>query len=334
MSGEFVGLPQPPEPGRGAGRPVLDDALPAPAGIPAAVSDAADLRAAMRAATVSLRAAKIESPRADAELLAGHLLGVDRGRVAVLAMMGAPVPAGYPELVAARAQRIPLQHLTGHAAFRGLELEVGPGVFVPRPETELVAGAAIDAAEERLRAGHLHPLVLDLCTGSGAIAAAVAAEVPAAHVVAVELSEPALAWAGRNLAGTGVELIAGDALTAAQELAGGVHVLVSNPPYVPGDREHRDPEVGVHDPVQALYGGGADGMQMPTALIRRAEQLLAPAGTLVMEHDESQGRAMEQALSGPAWQDVSVHRDLTGRDRFTTARRSDLAGGNPAQGVG
>lgn len=326
MSGHFVGLPDPA--GSGSGAPMFDDALPAPVGIPDSVGEAADLRSALRAATAALRAAHIESARNDAEVLAAHLLGVDRGRLAVMALMGEDVPAGYAALVEARAQRVPLQHLTGTAPFRGLELQVGPGVFVPRPETELVAGAAMGAARSAVEAGVGRPVVVDLCTGSGAIAAAVAAEVPTARVVAVELSENGVVWAGRNLEGTGVELLHGDARRvgdageAGEGLHGTVDVLVSNPPYIPGTRHHADPEVGRHDPVEALYGGGADGMDVPTALIRQAARLLKAGGTLVMEHDETQGEAMRQVTDTAQWSHVVVHQDLTGRDRYTTAVRT------------
>lgn len=300
--------------------------------VAASVAEAGDLRQAMRVAASALNAAGIESPRADAELLAGHLLGEDRGRVAVLALMGAPVPEGYGELVARRAARLPLQHLTGTAPFRRLELAVGPGVFVPRPETELVAQAAIDEASALLSSGQ-GALVVDLCTGSGAIAAAVASEAAGATVHAVELSERAHAYAARNLSGTGVALHLGDAVTLLEELGASVDVLVSNPPYVPNPQVPVDPEVSLHDPELALYGGGADGMDFPLALIARAEFLLKPGGLLVMEHDESQGPAMLAALghvepAAPAagepartsWTDAVVHQDLNGRDRFTTAR--------------
>ena len=284
--------------------------------VAAAVARADDLRAALRLATAALNKAGVDSPRADAELLAAHLLGEDRGRIAVRALMGEPVPAGFGELVQARADRVPLQHLTGTAPFRGLELAVGPGVFVPRPETELVAGAAIEEAARLTR-----PVVVDLCTGSGAIAAAVAAEVPAARVTAVELSDVAASWAGRNLADTDVRLLLGDARELPQDLDGAADVVVSNPPYVPAGRAH-DAEAAT-DPATALYGGGADGMELPSALIARAATLLTDAGLLVMEHDETQEEAMRAALSG--WDEVQVHRDLTGRIRFSTARRAARA---------
>lgn len=359
--GQFIGLPgrgaadAPPDPGPGATLAPGVSAGAAQPPVPAAVSavhdavrsgsgeavspavdGAGELRVALRVAAAALNAAGIESPRADAELLAGHLLGQNRGRIAMLALMGAPVPAGYGELVARRAQRIPLQHLTGTAPFRSLTLAVGPGVFVPRPETELVAQAAIDAALLMRTQGREHPLVVDLCTGSGAIAAAVASEVPGARVEAVELSPQAFAYAQRNLSNqdgrfdgaSGLGLVLGDARVELEQLLGTVDVLVSNPPYIPNTRVHADPEVQEHDPDAALYGGGADGMALPTQLVHRAAQLLRAGGELVMEHDESQEQAMLALLRGSGhWEDARVHRDLAGRIRYSTARRAPAASG-------
>jgi len=299
----------------------------------AELATARELREALRAAARVLSASGIASPRADAELLAGHLLGEDRGRVAVSALMGSPVPAGYAELVARRAARVPLQHLTGSAPFRALSLAVGPGVFVPRPETELVAQAAIDEAARLVAAGAA-PLVLDLCTGSGAIAASVAHEVPGAVVHAVEIERAAHTYAARNLAGTEVTLHLGDALALPEGLEGAVDVVVSNPPYVP-PREHADPEVGRYDPATALYGGGADGMDFPRALAARAARLLKPGGLFVMEHDETQGEAVLGLLSAPGWVNAVVHRDLAGRERYAVARRAEAGAGRGSRaGVG
>ena len=158
--------------------------------------------AARRAASDLLRAGGVASPERDADLLLAHVLGVDLGRLPLVDDLGSPEQQAYDALVARRAAREPLQHLTGTAAFRHVELAVGPGVFVPRPETELLAGWAIDhlLALER-------PVVVDLCTGSGAIARAIADEVPGADVHAVELDEGALAWAERNLAGGFAKLL-------------------------------------------------------------------------------------------------------------------------------
>lgn len=283
---------------------------------------AADLGAALREATSVLAAAGVPSPRADAELLAGHLLGVGRGRVAALALAGTPAPPGLTGLVAERAQRIPLQHLTGTAHFRYLDLAVGPGVFVPRPETEDVAQLAIDQARAVVEAtGSVK--VVDLGTGSGAIAAAVASEVPGSRVFAVELSALALAWAERNLAPYGVELVAGDLREALGEHDGTFDVVVSNPPYIPAGAVPTEPEARDHDPAMALYGGGPDGMELPRAVERAGARLLAPGGFLVMEHAEVQAAAMLALFRGTgAWRDVAGHRDLNGRERATSCRRA------------
>ena len=279
-----------------------------------------ELRAAVRAATARLAEAGVPSPEADALALAAHALGVDVGDVRKAMVLGGPAPAAYEALVAERASRVPLQHLTGRAGFRRLELAVGPGVFVPRPETELVAGLAIDAARALAA-----PVVVDLCTGSGAIALAVADEVPDARVYAVELGEDAHAWAERNVAdtGLGVDLRHGDATTAFPELEGAVDVVVSNPPYIPLGMVPLDPEVRDHDPELALYGGSDDGLRTPLAVAARAAVLLKPGGVLVMEHADTQGSSLPAALRRTgAWTDVTDHDDLAGRPRVTTARRA------------
>jgi release factor glutamine methyltransferase len=281
-----------------------------------------DLRGAVRAAASRLAEAGVASAESDAVALAAHALGCSVGDVRKAMVLGAPVPAAYEALVAERAARVPLQHLTGRAGFRRLELEVGPGVFVPRPETEGVAGLAIEAA----RAAGERPVVVDLCTGSGAIALAVADEVPAARVYAAELAPEAHAWAARNVAATGlgVELRLGDA-TSAQvlaELDGRVDVVVSNPPYIPVGMVPVDAEVREHDPSVALYGGSEDGLAVPLAVAARAAVLLRPGGTLVMEHADTQGESLPAALQRTGcWRDVVDHADLTGRPRATVARR-------------
>ncbi len=279
------------------------------------------LAAALREATDVLAAAGVPSPRADAEVLAGHLLGLRRGEVVAAALRGDAAPAGLPELVGRRAQRVPLQHLTGRAGFRGLELEVGPGVFVPRPETEVTAGLAITAALAVAAAGRA-PVVVDLCTGAGAIALAVAIEVPTAVVHAVELSPAAHAYAQRNLAGSGVALHLDDAATALPHLDGAVDVAVGNPPYVPPGAVPREVEVREHDPPEALYGGGPDGLDTPRAVVATAARLLHPGGAVVLEHAEVQQDQLLALLSGPAWQTAEGHRDLAGRPRCVTARRA------------
>jgi len=194
-------------------------------------------------------------------------------------------------------------------------------VFVPRPETEVVVGWAVDRARELVAAGRA-PVVVDLCTGSGAIALAVADEVPTARVHAVELDPGALVWARRNLAGTAVELHEGDAATALPGLDGTVDLVVSNPPYIPPDGVIRDPEVAQHDPALALWGHGQDGLDVLRAVALTAGRLLRPGGWFVVEHADVQGEAVPAALREQGgWDQVADHRDLAGRDRFTTARR-------------
>lgn len=275
---------------------------------------------ALRDAVSTLADAGVPSPRADAELLAAHLLGESVGRVRALALVGAAAPEGFGELVAERARRVPLQHITGVAYFRGLELAVGPGVFIPRPETETVAQLAIDAA--RLLPG---ARVADLGTGSGAIAGSVAQEVPDALVFAVELSDLAFAWAERNLAPFGVTLVRADYAEALTEHNGTFDVVVSNPPYIPTEAVPREPEVAEHDPDMALYGGSADGLRLPLAAAAAAARLLKPGGYFVMEHAEVQAAALAAILGAdPSWTTVLTHQDLSGRDRATSAKRTDM----------
>jgi release factor glutamine methyltransferase len=279
-----------------------------------------DLRAAVREATARLAAAGVASPEADAVALAAHALGGSVADARKAMVLGAEVPAAYDGLVEERAARVPLQHLTGRAGFRRLELSVGPGVFVPRPETELAAGLAIEAANA-LGA----PVVVDLCTGSGAIALAVKDEAPQANVYAVELGQDAHAWAARNVADTGldVDLRHGDATVAFPELVGTVDIVVSNPPYIPVGMVPLDPEVRDHDPELALYGGSEDGLAIPLAVARRAAFLLRPGGLLVMEHADTQGETLPAALRRTGeWAAVADHVDLAGRPRATTARRA------------
>lgn len=287
-------------------------------------AEPADLAAALRSATADLAAAGVAAARTDAELLAAHLLGTDRSGVQLAALRGDPAPAGLAALVRARAARVPLQHLTGTAGFRGLELEVGPGVFVPRPETEQVAEVAI-AEARAVVAERGAVLVADLCTGSAAIALAVAAEVPAAVVHAVELDAAAHGWAARNLAahraGPRVHLVRGDARTALAALDGSVDVVVANPPYIPPDAVPVDPEVAEHDPPVALYGLGPAGLTVPRGILAAAVRLLRPGGLVVMEHAEVQAAAVRGLARAAGLIEPRTERDLAGRDRMVVARR-------------
>jgi release factor glutamine methyltransferase len=273
-------------------------------------------RELVASAAARLDAAGVPSPDHDAAELLAHVLGTERSRLALLDDVPPDARERYDALIERRARREPLQHLTGEAWFRHVRLEVGPGVFTPRPETELLAGWAVE--EARKRNG---PVVVDLCTGSGAIAKAVADEVPGARIHAVELDEPAYRWAERNLAGTGVDLRPGDFATAFDDLAGAVDVVVCNPPYVPLEAwESVAPEARDHDPHLALFSG-ADGLDAIRLLAVRAARLLRPGGVLGVEHADVQGESVPAVLSRTGhWADVRDHRDLAGRPRFTTAR--------------
>ncbi|WP_424445490.1 peptide chain release factor N(5)-glutamine methyltransferase [Microbacterium sp. CH-015] len=286
------------------------------------------LSALLRAATDTLAAAGVPTPDVDAELVAGHVFGLSRGELAAASLRGdaagdggrdAGDLAAFAELIERRAAREPLQHLTGTAPFRHLELRVGPGVFVPRPETEMVAQLAIDALRATADA---EPIAVDLGTGSGAIALAMATEVPHARVHAAENSVDAFIWAKENFARIAphARLAFIDLAEAFGELDGTVSVLVSNPPYVPAAAIPRDPEVRFWDPPAALYGG-ADGLDVVRTLSRVGLRLLRPGGTLVIEHGEWQGEPIRELLAADGWRATATHPDLTTRDRATTGIR-------------
>ena len=272
--------------------------------------------AARRSAARQLREAGVASPERDADLLLAHVLEVGLGRLPLVDDLDPGQQDAYDALVARRAAREPLQHLTGTAAFRHVELAVGPGVFVPRPETELLAGWAIEQAQAVAA-----PVVVDLCTGSGAVAAAVKDEVPHAEVHAVELDEQAYAWAERNLSGTGVDLRHGDMATAFDDLLGTVDVVVCNPPYIPLEAwESVAAEARDHDPHLALFSG-QDGLDAMRVLERRAALLLRPGGVVGAEHADVQGESAPAVFAATGrWLDVADHRDLAGRARYVTAR--------------
>jgi len=283
-----------------------------------------ELSTALDRAVEVLAAAGIQDARVDAELLAGHLLGLSRGGVQSKAITGtvlADTEAGqFTELVERRAAREPLQHITGRAAFRQLELAVGPGVFVPRPETEFVAQFAIDA----LRATAIpEPVGVDLGTGSGAIALAMATEVPHARVTGVEVSPEAYIWTRQNfreVAAPNARAVFANLAHALPELDGTVDVVISNPPYIPLGAIPRDPEVRLHDPEIALYGGD-DGLDVVREVSQTALRLLHRGGQLVLEHGELQAAPIAALLANDGWTAVAHHRDLLGRDRATTALR-------------
>ncbi len=278
----------------------------------------------LRRVTARLAEAGVPDPGVDAELLAAFVLGGARGSVQAAAVRGdqiAPADAGrLDELAERRATREPLQHITGVAPFRHLELRVGPGVFVPRPETEMVAQLAIDALRA---AASAEPIGVDLGTGSGAIALAMATEVPHARVYAAENSVDAFVWAKENFAAARADnarLAFIDLERAFPDLDGTVSVVASNPPYVPDAAIPRDPEVRFFDPPQALYGG-ADGLDVVRVVSRVGLRLAHPGGTIVIEHGEWQGEQIRDLLTADGWRAAATHPDLTLRDRATTAVR-------------
>jgi release factor glutamine methyltransferase len=273
-------------------------------------------RALVDEAVRRLAEAGVASPESDAAALLAHVLRVDRSRLVLVDEVGDEEAAAYDALVARRSRREPLQHLTGTAYFRHVELTVGPGVFVPRPETELLAGWAIAEA-----AALESPVVVDLGTGSGAIAKAIAHEVPTATVHAVEKDEAAHGYATANLAGTGVDLRLGDLADAFDDLAGTVDVLVSNPPYIPLDAwESVAVEVRDHDPALALWSGD-DGLDAIRVVEARAALLLKPGGVVGVEHADLQGESAPGVFAAAGrWTEIRDHLDLAGRPRFVTAR--------------
>ena len=275
-------------------------------------------------AIARLSAAGITDPEVDADLLIGHVLGRSRGEVQAASIMAKPVSkadaADIDLLLARRSAREPLQHITGRAPFRTLALNVGPGVFVPRPETELVAQFAIDALRSMPDA---EPIGVDLGTGSGAIALALATEVPHARIFAVENSAEAYPWTSRNfaeVAAPNATLAFGDLADAFVELNGTVAVVISNPPYIPANAIPRDPEVRLFDPAHALFGG-PDGLDVVRSVSATGLRLLRAGGVLVIEHGELQGAAIRALLAADGWRTPATHRDYTSRDRATTAVR-------------
>jgi len=279
---------------------------------------------ALTRGTGTLEFAGVPNARVDAELLIGHVLGLSRGgvqaKVATDAALSSEDSVTIAGLIERRAAREPLQHITGLAPFRSLELAVGPGVFVPRPETEQVAQYAIDA----LRAvATPEPIGVDLGMGSGAIALAMASEVPHARVYGVEVSPRAFIWARQNfdrVAATNARAVFVDLAHALPDLDGTVDVVISNPPYIPLGATPRDPEVRLHDPEIALYGGD-DGLDVVRQVSQTALRLLRRGGTLVLEHGELQSAQIAALLTSDGWTAVAHHRDLLGRDRATTALR-------------
>lgn len=307
---------------------------------------------AIRRAAATLRDAGVDTPEHDAKLLLAEACGCSLSDVDKAMLLGksiaalaeehsaesvspAPSVEGVPErrfdaMLARRAAREPLQYIVGHAPFRYLDLAVGPGVFIPRPETELVVQEGLDwLAVQRITA----PRVVDLCAGSGAIGLSIVTETADAEVWAVELSERTAAWTRRNAeavaaaAGTAhrYHLVPGDATASGTlaELDGTVDLVVTNPPYVPESEIPEQPEVRDYDPELALYGGSPDGLLIPGRIIDRAAALLRPGGLLVMEHDISQGAVLVAYAQARGFSHARTGRDWTARPRYLAARRDD-----------
>lgn len=287
---------------------------PSPAPAPTTLSQTID------AAATALAEAGVAAPRVDAELLAAHVLGVDRVRLR-FTEAGPEFAERYDSLIARRAQRIPLQHLVGTAAFGPVDVHVGPGVFIPRPETEALLEWAL---AQRLPDA---PLIVDLCTGSGALALALSKGRPDARIIAVDDSDAALEYARRNLARTAVEIVDADVTEPAllPELDGSVDLVVANPPYIP-DGAQLEPEVAEHDPAHALFGG-PDGMRVIEAISGLAGRWLRTGGLVAVEHDDTTSERTVECLSrSTRFDDITARRDLTGRPRFVTARRTPEGG--------
>ncbi|MGI8721298.1 MAG: N5-glutamine methyltransferase family protein [Geodermatophilaceae bacterium] len=313
------------------------------------------MRTTLAHSTARLAAAGVPSPRVDAIALAEHALGVPQLILAMPPTLPAAFEDQMDQLVRRREAREPLQHIVGYAAFRYLTVRVQAGVFLPRPETEVVVQQAVDEGARLIAAG-AQPLVVDLCTGSGVVALSVAVEVPGSRIVAVDVDPAAAALTRVNAArllddaasgaavlgtgaprtgapgscppGTGapgtvrVELgdVSDPRLLA--DLDGEVHIVISNPPYIPDDGIPLEPEVADHDPPLALFGGGPDGLELPRHIVLVAVRLLRQGGLLVMEHADVQGPAVRELVDRTnAFSRATTHQDLTGRDRFVTARR-------------
>ena len=292
------------------------------------------LRAAIISATATLASAGVPSPGVDAAELAAHLLGVSKTRLGMTPLVESSWLAEYSALVARRAERVPLQHLIGTVPFGRAVLEVGPGVFIPRPETESLVAWALDAIDDVRQ-----PVVVDLCTGSGAIALAISAARPDARVIAVERAPAALRWARRNIGrhvgagGTTVELRGGDVMDQRllADLDAAADLVTANPPYV-AEGTPVEPEVAGFDPPEAVFGG-PDGLGVIRPLISIAAGLLKVGGVLAVEHDDTQGDSAPDLLRARrVLTDVVEHRDLAGRPRFVTATRVRMGTQAPAAG--
>ena len=289
-----------------------------------------DSKETISKATLLLTEAQVSSPQVDAEILLAYVLGVERNQLTSVNQISGEQLFEFENLVARRANRVPLQHLTGIAYFRHLELAVGPGVFVPRPETELLVEAAI----KHLKTVSSSRIAIDLCAGSGAIALSLALEVPGTTVHAVELSDDAFKWLTHNVVDHAAKLEAAEShvivhhgnagdQSLLSELFNQVDALVSNPPYIPSEMIPRDPEARDHDPAIALFSG-ADGLDVAREVVVVAAELLKPGGFVGMEHADVQGESMPALFAAMpnTWTNVKDNLDYNKLPRFTTAVRS------------
>jgi release factor glutamine methyltransferase len=280
------------------------------------------VRAVLASATAELAAAGIASPRTDAELLAAFALGIPRGRLVMVDDFTPEQLATFRRLLADRSRRIPLQHLLGQVAFGDVDVAVGPGVFVPRPETELMVAWALETLPDT------RAVVVDLCSGTGAIALAMAHARPQDRVIAVERDLDAVSWLNRNAkvrsasGDHGIEMVIGDVTDPqipSTTLDGRVDLLLCNPPYVPDGTPV--PDEVLHDPQAAVFGG-LDGLDVIRPVVARSVRLVKVGGWVGIEHDDSHVRAVADLFDATdSYADISVHDDLAGRPRFTTARR-------------
>lgn len=299
----------------------------------------------VRSASAMLRASGVDTPEHDAKLLAAEVFGVDLQTVDKAMLMGSETSElakqgakqsgedaalkRFHTMVDRRSKREPLQHITGHAPFRYLDLKVGPGVFIPRQETELVVQEGVDWITKR---GMYSAKVVDLCAGSGAIGLSFVTEVPGSEVWAVEKSEQTAQWTRVNLNETArkypsiasnyhLEIADATQTPTLNQLDGTIDIVLTNPPYVPLADIPQQPEVRDYDPDLALYGGSADGTLIPERIIARAAKLLKNGGLLVMEHDITQGERLSAFALSYGFSNVMVHNDYTGRPRYMTAKK-------------
>ena len=284
------------------------------------------LAAVLADATARLARAGVTSPGVDAEFLLAHVVGMSRGEMLAKVHQGFELTeeqtVDLEALVARREAREPLQHLLGSAPFMSFQVQVGPGVFVPRPETESLAERAIQTAST-MAVGDGGLRIVDLCSGSGVLAIALARAIPHATVEAVEVSDDALPYLAQNVADLAPEvLITHGSLEsfAAGVAPSSLDLIVSNPPYVPDAETPNEPEVQNHDPRLALYGG-EDGLDVIRIIAEAASRALRPGGVVMLEHSNLQGAAVREVLEGHGFRTVSTEQDLVGRDRFTQGYR-------------